>query len=56
MSAKYIVNGLVELALSIADGPIDKKNFVSTASLLSWEIFGRQTYWLLASYGVESCS
>ena len=56
MSGKYIVNGLVELALSIGGGPIVKKNFVSTTSLLSLEIFGRQTYLLLASYGIESCS
>ena len=56
MSGKYTVNGLVELALSIGGGPIVKKNFVSTTSLLSLEIFGRQTYLLLASYGIESCS
>ena len=56
MSAKYTANGLVELALSIGGGPIVKKNFVSTASSLSLEIFGRQTYLLLASYGIESCS
>ena len=56
MSATYTVNDLIELTLSIAGGPIDKKNLVSTALLLSREIFGRQTYWLIASYGIEGCS
>ena len=56
MSAKCTVNDLIELALSIGGGPIVKKNFVSTASLLSLEFFGRQTYLLLAFYDIESCS
>ena len=42
MSARFIVNGLVERPLSIAGGPTDKNNFVNTSSLLSLKSFGSE--------------